>query len=96
MANDNCQVYATLDADAVCMADVPGVSAPNPVGLSGREVIACSRRAGANPLVSSFELVEINPYFDADGQSARWAALVIWHFLAGLAERGRSVKLHDS
>ena len=90
IANDECQVYVTLDADAVCMAEVPGVSAPNPVGLSGHEVIECARRAGACSQVTSFELVEINPYFDADGQSARWAALVIWRFLAGLAERGRS------
>ena len=33
------------------------------------------------------ELVEINPAFDADRRSVRWAAQVIWHFLAGLAWR---------
>jgi len=37
--------------------------------------------------VSSFDLVEINPSFDRDGQSARWAALTIWHFLSGLGRR---------
>jgi arginase family enzyme len=37
--------------------------------------------------VTSFELVEINPRFDIDDRSARWAAAVVWHFLAGLARR---------
>jgi arginase family enzyme len=37
--------------------------------------------------VTSFDLVEINLRFDRDGQSSRWAALVIWHFLIGLAQR---------
>jgi len=31
-------IYLTVDADAVRAADVPGVSAPNPVGLPGRDV----------------------------------------------------------
>jgi formiminoglutamase len=83
----NSSVYVTLDSDVVQMADVPGVSAPNPLGLSGRPVVACAAAAGACPAVSSFDLVEINPTFDRDDQSARWAALVLWHFLGGLARR---------
>jgi formiminoglutamase len=82
-----CKVYVSVDADAVRMMDVPGVSAPNPVGLIGEDVISCARLAGRSPAVSSFDLVEINPRFDRDGQSARWAALVIWHFLVGLSLR---------
>src|SRR5205814_6005771 len=72
------------------MSEVPGVSAPNPVGLSGREVIACARLAGQSPHVASFELVEINPRYDRDGQSARWAAVVLWNFLIGLGQRPTS------
>jgi arginase family enzyme len=68
---------------------VPGVSAVNANGLSGWEVIACARRAGQHPRVSSFDLVELNPSFDRDGQSGRWAALAIWNFLMGLLERHR-------
>lgn len=82
-----CHVYVSIDADAVRMMEVPGVSAPNPVGLIGAEVVLCARLAGISPAVSSLDLVEINPRFDRDGQSARWAALVIWHFLIGLAQR---------
>jgi formiminoglutamase len=82
-----CPVYVSLDADVVHCADVPGVSAPNPLGLSGAELIACARLAGESPNVTSFDVVEINPAFDRDGQSARWAALVVWYFLVGLAHR---------
>jgi formiminoglutamase len=84
---ERCLIHVSLDADVATAADVPGVSAPNPVGLAGAELIACARLAGGTPGVSSFDLVEINPQFDRDGQSARWAAVVIWHFLAGLARR---------
>jgi arginase family enzyme len=87
LGRDGCPVYVTLDADAVRSADVPGVSAPNPLGLSGAEVAELARKAGATPAVASFDLVEINPLLDRDGQSARWAALVVWHILAGLGTR---------
>jgi formiminoglutamase len=82
-----CRVYVTLDADVVHSTEVPGVSAPNVLGLGGAELIACARLAGESPNVTSFELVEINPAFDRDGQSARWAALAIWYFLVGLVKR---------
>jgi len=84
---EECRIYVTIDADVVRMADVPGVSAPNPAGLDGGEVIACARLAGSSPEVSSLDLVEINPRYDQDGQTARWGALVVWNFLVGLASR---------
>jgi formiminoglutamase len=87
LRTDSCSLYVTLDADVVRAADVPGVSAPNPLGLGAAEVVACARLAGATPAVASFDVVEINPTLDRDGQSARWAALAVWHFLAGLARR---------
>jgi formiminoglutamase len=87
LAAAGCSVYVTVDADAVWTADVPGVSAPNPAGLAGEEVLAAVRRAGQLPQVSSLDLVEINPRFDRDGQSARWGALLIWNFLIGLLSR---------
>jgi formiminoglutamase len=82
-----CGLYLSIDADAVRAADVPGVSAPNPAGLPGPEAIALAREAGETPGVTSLDVVEINPCHDRDGQSARWAAVVVWNFLAGLARR---------
>jgi formiminoglutamase len=87
LAAAGCQIYVSVDADAVQLSDVPAVSAPNPLGLSGERVAACAQVAGASPEVSSFDLVEINPSLDRDGQSTRWAALVVWNFLVGLALR---------
>ncbi len=89
LAAAGCQVYVTLDADAVQMADVPGVSAPNPVGFTGAEVLSLASLAGESPWVTSFDLVEICPPCDPTGQSSRWAALVLWNVLIGSASRKR-------
>jgi formiminoglutamase len=90
LVGTGCPVHVTLDSDVVRAADVPGVSAPNPLGLPGEEVAACARLAGASPAVSSFDIVEINPSLDPDGRSTRWAAVAVWHFLAGLTRRTAS------
>lgn len=90
LASGGCQVYVTLDADAVQSSDVPGVSAPNPAGLPGAQVLRCARLAGQSPAVSSLDLVEVNPRLDRDHQSVRWAALVVWNYLIGLSLRSRS------
>ena len=87
LASAGCQVYVTLDADVIQLADVPGVSAPNPVGFTGAAAVSLARLAGKSPWVSSFDLVEICPPCDVNDQSSRWAALMIWSFLIGLAER---------
>jgi formiminoglutamase len=89
LRGEGCRIYVTVDADAVRAADVPGVSAPNVVGLEGAEVSACARWAGTLPQVSSLDVVEINPRYDPDGLSARWGALLVWNFLVGLASRER-------
>ncbi len=88
-AAERCQIYVSLDADVIAAGEAPGVSAPNPLGFSGSEICATTRFAGNNGAVSSFELVEINPSLDRDGQSCRLAAVVVWHFLAGLASRAK-------
>jgi formiminoglutamase len=80
-------VYVSIDADVVRQADVPGVSAPNAQGVEGTQVVDCARLAGLSPQVASLDVVEINPRFDRDGQSLRWAAVVVWNFLVGLRER---------
>jgi formiminoglutamase len=82
-----CRIHLSLDCDVVRAADVPGVSAPNALGLDGVEVAGCLRQAGADAAVVGLDVVEINPSFDVDGRSARWAAVALWHFLAGLAQR---------
>jgi arginase family enzyme len=84
---DGCQVYVSIDSDVASSADVPGVSAPNLLGLAGVELCIAARLAGASTVVTSFDVVEVNPSLDRDGRSSRWAALVVWNFLAGLTSR---------
>jgi len=87
LSSAGCRVYVTLDADVIQLADVPGVSAPNPGGLPGGAVASLAHLAGKSPAVTSFDLVEICPPCDVNDQSSRWAALIISNFLTGLAER---------
>jgi formiminoglutamase len=83
-------VFLSIDADAARTGDVPGVSAPNALGLSGDTIIESVRSIVALPMLSSLDVVEINPDLDRDGQSARWGAILIWNFLAGLRSRDQA------
>lgn len=90
------EVYATagsptlvsFDLDAVSQAEAPGVSAPTADGLPVRLWLEAAFQAGRSPSVTSADIVELNPQFDVDGQTARLAALTVWWVLRGCAERG--------
>lgn len=77
----------TFDMDAIDQAYAPGVSAPAINGLIPDVWLYAARLAGRSKAVSSFDLVEVNPIFDRDQQTARLGALTIWHFLSGLTRR---------
>jgi formiminoglutamase len=83
-------VLLTVDADAFRQAHVPGTSAPSPAGLDGAAWPEIALLAGSRPEVRSIDLVEVNPAFDRDGQTTRWAALGVRQFLVGLAARRRA------
>jgi formiminoglutamase len=87
LERERCAVWLSIDAASVREADVPGVGAPNPAGFAGEELLACARLAGRSAAVTSLDVVEVNPRCDRAGQSARWAALLVWNFLVGLAAR---------
>jgi formiminoglutamase len=82
-----CATLATFCLDAVDQAFAPGVSAPSTDGLSTGEWLRAAYLAGASPRVSSADVVELNPAFDRDGQTARLAARTVWELLRGLAAR---------
>jgi len=81
------RVLATFDLDAFSAAVVPGVSAPNPWGLSLDLGLRLARRLGAAPSVAVFDLMELAPPLDPTGLSARAAAFLVAAFLQGLAQR---------
>ncbi|MBX0326264.1 formimidoylglutamase [Oscillochloris sp. ZM17-4] len=76
-------VFWGVDMDVVRAADAPGVSAPNPLGMSGEELCLLAELAGAEPRSRLLEVSELNPAHDIDGRTARLAAVAIWSFLIG-------------
>jgi formiminoglutamase len=77
----------SFDLDAVTEADAPGVSAPNPAGLTSTLWFSAAHAAGRSASVTSADVVEQNPAFDQDGRTARLAALTVWWLLRGFTER---------
>ncbi len=75
-------LYVSLDIDVLDPAFAPGVSHPEPGGLSTREVIAFLQRL-SGPLVGA-DLVELNPALDESGATARVAAKLAKELLARL------------
>jgi agmatinase len=75
-------VYVSLDLDVLDPAFAPGVSHPEPGGLSTRELIAFLQRL-PGPLVGA-DLVELNPACDPGGLTARVAAKLAKELLARL------------
>ncbi|MEL6612185.1 MAG: formimidoylglutamase [Bacteroidota bacterium] len=86
-ADARAPTLATFDLDAVDAAHAPGVSAPNAGGLSAALWLHAAYETARSPHVTSFDVVEFNPTYDVDGRTARLAALTVWTFLKGLAER---------
>ena len=80
-------VMVTMDMDAVDQSQAPGVSAPNPAGISSRLWLDIAFYCGKQKNVTSFDISEVNPLHDRDDQTIRLAALTIWYFLLGLALR---------
>lgn len=81
------RIMITFDMDAVDQAYAPGVSAPCVNGLQPDLWLTAAYLAGRNKKVTSFDICEVNPYFDNDNQTTKLAALTIWHFLLGLSQR---------
>ncbi len=81
------RILMTLDMDVLDQSVAPGVSAPCPDGLPKSLLLKTARLAGEHKSVASLDLVEVNPLFDRDEQTARLGALIIWNFIYGLCER---------
>ncbi|MDZ4700249.1 MAG: arginase family protein, partial [Rhodothermales bacterium] len=75
-------IFWGIDMDVVTAADAPGVSAPNPAGLSASQLLHIADFAGADPRSRIFEITEVNPIYDLDNRTARLAAAAMWTFIA--------------
>ena len=81
------RLFVSIDLDVFAAPFAPGVSAPGTEGLTPEEGRELAFAAGRAPTVGLFELMELNPAFDADGRTSRLAALLLASFLAGLGSR---------
>ena len=77
--------FVSFDLDCCAEAYAPAVSAPSADGLTPRQAVEAAFLAGREPEVLLFELVELNPLFDRDNQTARLAASILTAYLTGVA-----------
>lgn len=76
-------IFWGLDMDVVRVADAPGVSAPNSLGLTGQEFCQVAARAGQDARSRLLEITEVNPTHDIDDRTSRLAAMAVYQFIAG-------------
>ncbi len=74
-------LFLGLDMDAIHAADAPGVSASSPIGFTAKEVSHFIRKAAQLNNLLIFEITEVNPRYDIDGQTSKLAAHFIYEFL---------------
>lgn len=74
-------VYLTLCLDVLAECFAPGVSAPQPLGLSPWQIIPLLRHIVQSGKVVSFDVAELSPPLDQNEKTARLAALIIAELL---------------
>ncbi|GAB4546023.1 MAG: formimidoylglutamase [Anaerolineae bacterium] len=78
-------IFWGLDMDVVRAADAPGVSAVNPIGISGYDFSQIGVIAAKDRRTRIFEITEVNPMYDVDSRTARLAAATIHQFISNFA-----------
>ena len=68
-------LYVSIDLDAIDPAFAPGVSHPEPGGLSTRDLIDILQRLPVAPVAA--DIVELNPTRDVNGMTAMVAAKLV-------------------
>ena len=80
-------LYLSIDLDGIDPSEAPGVSHPEPGGLTLREVLSVLRRQRA-PIVGA-DIVELNPRFDQNDRTAILAAKLVREVAALISRNGR-------
>lgn len=81
------RLYVTIDIDALDPSIAPGVSSPEPDGLTYNDVKTMLAMATEKAEVIGFDVVETNPYADATGNTAYVAAALTLELLAMVFSR---------
>lgn len=75
------QLYFTICLDAFAAPYAPGVSAPQPLGLTPWQVIPLIRQLAASGKVISYDLAELSPPNDDNQRTAKLAATLIYEII---------------
>lgn len=75
-------LFLNIDIDVFCNACAPGVSAPEPLGLTPAEILPLLFMLAASRKVSALAIAELSPPYDLDGRTARLAANIAAAFLS--------------
>jgi agmatinase len=81
--------WLSVDIDVVDPGSAPGTGAPEPGGLTPRELLRAVRRIGRQVDLCGMEVVEVSPPYDQADVTALLAHRTILEVLSGLALRGR-------
>jgi arginase family enzyme len=83
-------VYVSLDNDSIDPSCAPGTTAPEPGGLTARELLAIALAVGRRG-VAMLDIAELSPNFDPSAITARldttWVVYVLTAYAAAI-ERG--------
>jgi len=78
-------VHVSFDLDVCDPQLAPGVSTPELAGLFERDIYRLMRMVALSEKLISFEMVELNPRFDKDRQTAKWACeVILWALGSGV------------
>ncbi len=83
-------ILLTLCMDVVNTAYAPGVSAPSPFGLDPKTVRAVIQKVASHPHTHSFDICEVNPLLDENGQTVKLGAYFVYDALNNLLRRNGS------
>jgi formiminoglutamase len=75
------KIYLTLDLDGFASAYAPGVSAPSPMGFTPELIQRVLKFIAHTGKLISMDVVELNPQYDLDNQTAKLAARSIAQLL---------------
>jgi len=79
--------FVSVDLDVIEMSAAPGVSAPNPAGLSPHQLASAMYWLGMHYNVRCLDFMELCPPHDEGGRTARVAAHLLLSFLRGVGMR---------
>lgn len=84
--------FVSVDLDAIDASSAPGVSAPNPAGISAAVLTEQMTILGQTYDLRCIDFMELCPAHDEGGRTARLAVHLMLSYLYGVSRRGPSLR----